>query len=225
MNHKLIRLLLGLCLTGTLMTGCSRESKKAKVEQRAEAYFKAGDYDRAELEYKNLLRLDPTNRVAYRNLAIMYAEQGRLVHSFKLLSDARKDFPDDLEVRLKYAMALLSGGQPGDAHAEAAQMLALQPTNQEVMLLLVESSFNSNLLAEAQQRLSNLPAASREFSGYHVAWGMLQLRNRDTNAAAASLRTALTLDPKSGLAHQAMAGWHALARDTNNSLADRKSVV
>lgn len=225
MNHKLIRMLLGLCLAGTLLAGCSSESKKAKFEQRAEAHFKAGDYDRAELEYKNLLQLDPTNRVALRNLAVMFAEQGRLVHSFQLLSQVRKEFPDDLEVRLKFAMALLSGGQAQESREEILQLLALHPTNQEAMLLLVDSSINSNGLHEAQQRLASLPPASRELSGYHVAWGMLQFRSRDTNAAAQSFKTALKLDPKSSVAHLAMGGLHAMAGDTNQALAEFKAAA
>jgi tetratricopeptide (TPR) repeat protein len=225
MNHKLIRMLLGLCLAGTLMAGCSNESRKAKFEQRAEAHFKAGDYDRAELDYKNLLQLDPTNRVARRNLAVMFAEQGRLAHSFRLLSEVRKEFPDDLEVRIKYAMALLSGGQARESREEVVQLLALHPTNQEAMMLLVDSSVNSNGLHEAQLRLASLPPASRQVSGYHVAWGMLQLRSRDTNAAAESFKTALTLDPKSSVAHLAMAGLHAMARDTNRALAEFKTAA
>lgn len=225
MNHKLIKVLLGLGLAGTLIAGCSRESKKANFEQRAAAHFKAGDYDRAELEYKNLLRLDPTNRVALRNLGIMFHEQGRLAHSFRLLSDARKNFPDDVEVWLKYATALLSGGQAKESRTEVVQILALQPANQEAMLLLVDSSVNSNDVHEAQQRLTSLPPASREVSAYHVAWGTLQLRNRDTNAAAESFRKALALDPKSRVAHMAMGGMYALGRDTNSALAEFKAAA
>jgi len=225
MNHKLIRVLLGLCLAGTLMAGCSQESKKAKIEQRAEAYLKAGDYDRAELEYKNLLRLDPTNRVALRNLGVMFYEQGRLRPAFELLSHARKIFPDDVEVRVKYAMLMLPSGQAGESRDEALQLLALQPTNQDAMLLLVDSSRTSNQVQEAQQYLTSLPPASREVSGYHVAWGMLQLRRGNTNTAAESFRTALTLDPKSSVAHMALGGVHVLGGDTNGALAEFKAAA
>jgi predicted Zn-dependent protease len=93
------------------------------------------------------------------------------------------------------------------------------------MLLLVDTSGNSNDLHEAQQRLASLPPASRELSGYHVAWGMIQFRSRDTNAAAESFKTALKLDPKSGVAHLAMGGLHAMARDTNSALAEFKTAA
>ena len=42
--------------------GCSRESRKSRHLDRAQAQFKAGDYDRAEIECLNTLRLDPTNQ-------------------------------------------------------------------------------------------------------------------------------------------------------------------
>ncbi len=38
-------------LIGTIISGCTAESKKARFSERAERFFKAGEYDKAKIEY------------------------------------------------------------------------------------------------------------------------------------------------------------------------------
>jgi len=45
-------------------TSCSREAKKSRHLKRASGYFQAEQYEKAEIEYLNVLRLDPQNPVA-----------------------------------------------------------------------------------------------------------------------------------------------------------------
>ena len=94
MNRILASVLVTLCLSGFLTVGCSQASKKARHLQRAEAQFEAGDFDRAEIEYMHVLRLDRTNQVALRQLGFMAFEQGRVIRAYALLNDARRADPD-----------------------------------------------------------------------------------------------------------------------------------
>lgn len=216
-KFALVCLVLSVALGFTL--GCSRESKLVRHQQRAEARFQAGDYDAAEIEYRNVLRLDPGNALALRNLGLMSFEQGRIARAYVLLTEARKSRPDDLTIRLKLALLLPSTGKAREAREEALQMLSLQPTNAEVLMLLVDSSLATNDLQEARQRLEALAATAGTVPGYHLALGAAQLRNRETNAALASFQKALSLDPRSSAAHTALGGWHALHQDLTNALA------
>ena len=216
-------LLVGVALL--LAMGCSRDAKRAKYLKQAEAHFQAGDYDRAEIEYLNLLRIEQTNGVALRNLGLMAFEQGRALRAYGLLSEARKVSPEDLEVRLRLAQVLLSGGKPKEARDEALLLLARQPTNENTLLLLVDSSLGTNDLKDAQQRLASLRSGSEQVAGYHVAWAVSHLRQRDLKAAEASIRQALSIDPKSSLAHWAMANLHVLNHDSTNALAEFKAAA
>jgi hypothetical protein len=47
-----------LLLVTVIVSGCSPAAKRFRVLQRADHYFKSGDYDKAKIEYLNLLRLD-----------------------------------------------------------------------------------------------------------------------------------------------------------------------
>src|SRR5206468_12231407 len=60
------------CLAIALMGGCSPADRKARTLQRADHYFKAGDYDKARTEYLNVLRLDFTDRTAIKQLGIIW---------------------------------------------------------------------------------------------------------------------------------------------------------
>ena len=45
-----------------IVTLCTSAAKRSRVLQRADHYFKSGDYDKTKIEYLNLLRLDcPTH--------------------------------------------------------------------------------------------------------------------------------------------------------------------
>jgi hypothetical protein len=39
--------------------GCSSEKKILRHEQKADAFFAAGEYEKAEIEYLNVFKLDP----------------------------------------------------------------------------------------------------------------------------------------------------------------------
>lgn len=225
LKFKLAYFVLAAGLVCAIATGCSKQARKDRHLQRAEAHFQAGDYDRAEIEYLNVLRIEQTNRVALGNLGLMCVEQGRMARAYVLLSEAKKVDPENLEVRLKLAQVLLSGGKPKEARDEALQLVAREPTNENVLLLFVDSSLSTNDLNDARQRLTRLKTEGDKVPGYHVAWASLHLRNRDSRAAEVSIRQALALDPKSCLAHGAMASLLVLNKDPTNALAEFKAAA
>ena len=55
---KILCRIVTVILAVTLITACSKESKKARLLGEADNYFKAGNYDKAKLSYLNVLRLD-----------------------------------------------------------------------------------------------------------------------------------------------------------------------
>ena len=57
-----------LTLAVTLITACSKEAKKTRFLAEADNYFKAGDYDKAKVNYLNVVRLDPQNALAFERI-------------------------------------------------------------------------------------------------------------------------------------------------------------
>lgn len=205
--------------------GCTRQAKVTRHLERAERYKTEGKYEQAELEYLNVLRLDQTNVPAVRSLALMSFDQGSLGRAYSLLAEARKKLPDDFAVRLKLAKCVLAGGAAQQAREEASQLLALQPTDEEALRLLVEASVTADQLTDAAMQLEKLKPVAGETAGYQIAWGLVQLRARELQAAEDSFRKALVTDPKSSAAHLALGNLHMLANRRVEAKAEYKQAA
>ena len=70
--HRIASLLLTLLLLAVVGAGCSREARKSRHLKRAEKYYQAEQYAPAEIEYLNVLKLEPVNPVAIRRLGLIY---------------------------------------------------------------------------------------------------------------------------------------------------------
>src|ERR1041384_2633590 len=111
-------------------TGCTKRARANRHLQRANAYFAANQYDRAEIEYLNVMRFQPTNTVALRNLAEIYYVNDSIPRAAAFLGAVKQRQPNDAESRGKLARLLLGNGARKEAMAEADAVLQLSPTNE-----------------------------------------------------------------------------------------------
>ncbi len=201
-----------------LAPGCSKASRAARHLERAEAYFQAGERDKAEIEYLNVLRLRPLHPQAIERLGTIYYDQGRFPRALALLLKSRELNTNNVEARLKAAHILMVGGRPKEARDEVLVVLDLQPTNDEALLLLAESPRSTNDLAAVQQRLAQLAPAISNQAGYHLAHAALAMMQRDSNTAARASLEAVRLGPQSSAAHQVRGGFLLTINDPTNAL-------
>jgi Tfp pilus assembly protein PilF len=52
--------------------GCSAQARKARAIAQGDRYFAAGQYDAAEIDYQNALRIDQGSAQALRRLGVIY---------------------------------------------------------------------------------------------------------------------------------------------------------
>src|SRR5262252_9299960 len=79
-------LIFGLCLAALTSAGCSKdEPTKDELLSRAEAAFAAGQYDKAEMDYRKVLSRAPEDLPALRRLGIIYVDQGQITQAYLLL--------------------------------------------------------------------------------------------------------------------------------------------
>ena len=195
------------------MSGCSRDAKKNRHLERANRYYQAEQYEKAEIEYLNVLRLDPQNPVAGAQLGMLCYEQGRLSAAYSMLRKAVQSQPDNLEVRLKLGLTYFNLTGLKEARDEAIYILQKQPTNEEALLLLVQASATAKELDDTQQQLQNLASQVGNRAGLQLALGFLHLRRPDLTTAESEIKQALSLDPKSSAAHQVLGNLYLLRND------------
>src|ERR1041384_2183378 len=96
-----LKALLSLLALGS--TACTKSARASRHLQRANNYFAANQYDRAEIEYLNVMRLQPTNAVALRNLAEIYYSNESFQRAAGFLMAIKQRDPNDVESRGKLA--------------------------------------------------------------------------------------------------------------------------
>ena len=183
--------------------GCSAKAKKAYHLSRANRFYDAGQFDRAEIEYMNVLRNDPVNSQAYGQLGVIYYEQGRVQRAAFFLAKGSELSPDDLALRTKLGFIYTSAGQYKQALAEANYILERKPQDDEAPLLLAETANQPKEIEAARQRLQTLARAG-DRAVLEVALGNLALREQDLAGAGAAFKKAQALDPKSSAVNAAL---------------------
>jgi tetratricopeptide (TPR) repeat protein len=189
-----------------MSSGCAKEeANKDLLLSRANDYFIANQYEKAEKEYREVLRLASTDPVALRRLGIIYHDQGQLPQAYPYLKQAAELNPDDPEVHLKLGLTLLAFRQFAEARDAALQALDKEPGQEQAVLLLADTAVPpASSIEETRGLIESRRAQDRDRPGYHLALGTLHLRQQDGIRAESEFKAALDLDPKSGSGHVAL---------------------
>ncbi len=215
--YSILPLLVALLAT-LAFVGCSAEGKKNRALKQAERDYAAGKYDEAEIDCKNVLKVESLNPQAIGLLGLIYAEQGRIGQSIPLLLKSRELQPDNLEIRLRCAQINLATGNFKDARTEANLVLDRRPTDPEVPLLLVATIAKPQDIAEVRSRLENLPTTAAKGAPVLTALAMIEMRQGKIKAGESLLQQALAADPKFATAHSALGTLYGLKNDKTKAL-------
>src|SRR6266702_2269516 len=110
MQPKILFKIVTLTLAIFLVTGCSKEIRKARVLGEANTYFKAGNYDKAKLAYLNVLRLDPQNALAFERIGAMWQDDGAPLRAAGFLKRASELDPKNIQNRIRLARCYVATG-------------------------------------------------------------------------------------------------------------------
>jgi tetratricopeptide (TPR) repeat protein len=212
-------------LTAVASASCSKhDPSKDEILSRANDAFAAGQYAEAEKDYREVLRLSPADPVAVRQLGIIYEEQGQLLAAYPLLKKAAELEPDNLEVQLKLGLTYMSAQDVKEARAAALRILDKQPTNDQALMLLAETAVAYDN-EEVQKLLEGFREKDQNRSAYHVALGILALRQKDQARAENEFKTAIKLDPKLAAAHMALGNLYWARNDLKSAEQELKAAA
>jgi tetratricopeptide (TPR) repeat protein len=189
--------------------GCSKESESKEAHlARAKQYLADAQFDKAETEYRDVLRLDAADPVALRDLAIMYQEQGQPLQASQLLKKAAELLPDDPALQLRLAQNLLLQGEYQEAREAALRALDKQPGQPEALILIANTAVALGDLDEGRELIEGLRNKDQDRAGYHLALGVLAVAQKDQARAESEFKAAVQLEPKLALAHSALANFY-----------------
>lgn len=194
-----------LSLVSFVSAGCSKPAPTTEqVLSRANDALAAGQFEKAEKDYREVLRLTPTNPVALRQLGIIYFDQGQLIQAHPLLKRATELQPDDLELQLKLGQTALAFGQLPEARDLGQQVLTKKPGDETALLLLVDTAVAPEEIKETQKLIESQRDGDQDRASYHLALGLLDARQSNEARAENQFKAAIELDPKSSAAYSAL---------------------
>lgn len=196
------RFLTAAALLVVFLASCTKQARRDRALHRANDYFASGKYDNAQVEYLNVLRLDPAFPIAYQRLGFMWFESGAPLRAAPFLLKARALVPNDLETRRRLARTYLAVGRRGDAFSEAMKMLEQAPNDSDAAVTAAEAAKNNEELARVDQVIAAMQP--QNMAGVQLALATAAVRHGNRDAARQAIEKALTADPKSAPAHAFM---------------------
>jgi tetratricopeptide (TPR) repeat protein len=207
---KLFRIVT-ISLAILLVTGCSKEGKKARLLGEADAYFKAGNYDKAKVAYLNVIQRDPQNALAFERIGAMWQDDAAPLRAAAFLKRASELDPKNIENRIRLARSYLAMGRSADAKAEVIKVLEQVPDNGDALVVLSEAAQNKQDIEAAKEQLDKFPR--KDGVSFHLASANLFFKTGNPIGAANALQQALTLEPKSATAHMMMGDLYLFRKD------------
>src|SRR5260221_12546224 len=138
--RQLLQALLVFGSIALLGCGCSKAARMARHLERANGYFEGGQYQAAEIEYLNVVRLDARTPLANQRLGTIYYDQGRYQTALLFLQRAKELAPDDLDARTRLAAIISSPGQLAQAREELIRFLPKSTAHPETLTILAKAS-------------------------------------------------------------------------------------
>lgn len=193
-------------LAALLLTGCSDAQKRTRALDRADRLYAEEEFEKAKVEYLNVLRLDPKNAKANERLGLIWLEQGSPLRAGSYLATARESAPNDYDLRTKLARVMLSLGKADQARSDALHILSRAPNQGDALVILAESVRTRDDYKLAETELAK--AADKQSAAFHRASATMQLLVADRKKAMHSLLRALNNEPNSPAVLTALAGLH-----------------
>ncbi len=118
LNQSMTRLS-ALVLIGSLtLSACGgKEERKAKHMEKGKAYLEQSDYDKARVEFKNVLQIDPKSAEGYYMTGLLEEKQQNWQKAFAYFNKALELNPQYLQAKAKLAKFYLLSGHVANAQS------------------------------------------------------------------------------------------------------------
>lgn len=188
------------------LVGCSREARETRHLEKGNRYFEAKEFNKAQVEYQNVARLNSTNLTALSRLGAIFYSKGDLPKAYFFTTNAVGVAPADLDLRTRLGMIFLVGQDVPKAREQAVYVLTRSATNEAAVLLLADSSRAPADVAKALELLAGPPTNLISKAIYHAALGKLHMQQTNLARAEAAFKQAQVLDPRTTMAAIGLGG-------------------
>jgi tetratricopeptide (TPR) repeat protein len=180
-----------ICLL-VLIQACGKTEDKVKSYlESGKTLYKQGNYDKAKIEFKNVIQLNPKQADAYYHLALMDEKSQNWQSMYANLTQATKLDPKNNDALLKLGRLALLSGHADETLSHAEAVLKNTPDNLDALAMkgavFVKQGNLDGAMALAEQVLKRSPDHIEAVSLKTVIY----ITRKDTSAALATVEKAL----------------------------------
>lgn len=197
-----------LCLAAVLFGCGGAEERKAEHLAKAIAFFEANNQEKALVEFKNVLQIDPKTAKPYYYLGRIEEDKKNWPQAFGLYQKAVELDPDYHDARFKLAQFLALARDADKAAETLAPVARERPDDLEVRLLQVAIGNLKGDTAGALRALEAIVAEKPAKPDPYLILAALHTQQSRLPEAEQALRAGLEANPKSAAMLAALARFH-----------------
>ena len=178
------------------------------------SFLERGDHSRAEMAFRDAIRLDPDCAEAHWRLGWVLLHREKNLDAGAEFQSALRIDPGSAAAREGLGLVLFNEGRHAAAEAEYRHAIRLAPESASASSRLAESLYAQDRYIEAEIAARDAIRTEPGLSMAHVSLGQALQRLGQTTVAEQALRTGVELDPRSAGARLALG---SLLADTGRS--------
>ena len=173
-----------------------KEERKAMHMEKGKAYYEQANYDKARVEVRNVLQIDPKNAEAYYLLGLIEEEQQNWQNAFNSYAKTVELNPDQIDAKVRLGRLYVFSGALDETEKIANEILAKHPAHAGALFLkaavLARKGNINGAIEEANRAVAADPAEPHARS----LLGGLYSRAGDDAKAQEVLETGVKLNPR-----------------------------
>ena len=205
------RLVLSFSVAACLLfCSCSRDpnARKQKYFYAGQQYFEKGKYPEAAIDFVNAIQIDPSYAEAHHQLAETYLKLQKPQGAYQELARTIDLQPENYRARLELANLLILGREFRLAKEQTDVLLQQHPddpvVHSTVSSLLAGQGDLSGAMKEIQKALVLAP----DSWAFYLELAVLQLNSNQPDAAEASFKKVIQLNPAATQAYQLLGTYY-----------------
>lgn len=214
-----------VALVAGLLACSNAEERKAAYLDKAKSLQAQGQHDKARLEYKNALQIDPKDPETWFRLGLL-EEQAQNIRTaaaiFQRVVEMDKTRND---ARLKLGRLYIVGGAPDQVEPLLTEVMKTDPDNVDVLVLRAALAAHNNDIPAAQRDVSTVLQRQPEHLDATVLSATLDMRAGRADEAIARLNKAIAQHPKNTGLHAVLAAIYARQGNIDEGAAHIKAII
>ena len=202
-------------LLALVAAGCTMNPRRRELQfvRSADKYASAGDFNRAIIQYRNAVKIDPNSADLHYKLGQALFQDGQYQQSVDEFLKASQLNPEHVPTQLALAGLYVLAGRKSpeffdDAIRATQSILDKHPDEVEAQVFMASAYAGKNDLAHGIEILQKLAATHPDYVPGHLHLGMMYAAQGKMDEARTQFEKAVSLNPKSVNTHQTLASYY-----------------